>query len=771
MNYGHPLKFGVCIFPSSRTPDLAAALARRSEMLGFDLVTFPDLPYQPDLLDAWTLLSWVAAQTERIHLAANVLNAPLRDPALLARSAASLDRLSGGRITLMLGTGGDQAAIKAMGGQARTPEEAANALSEAIDIIQGMLDVGSPHPPHFAGRHYRLNGAQPGPVPAHNIPIWLNAHSQHMLRLTGQKADGWITSLDRLEEVDLKGANHIIDAAAREAGRDPREIQRLLNISGEQLSADGSPSDLPASCVEKLLPLIVEGGISTVIVTVSDEHAIRQFATEVMPALREAVDRALESGWETGVITSTRIRSKRRAGLDYDHLPQALAQIAVEPGDAGFVRVRSTYMRGGSPAIVFQARNTVEVIEALAFARAHRHLPLAIRSGGHGISGRSTNDGGIVIDLSQMNTIEVLDRAARLVRIGPGARWMEVAAALQPYGWAISSGDYGGVGVGGLATAGGIGFMVRQHGLTIDHLRAAEIVLADGSVVRASGAENADLFWAIRGAGANFGIITAFEFEADEANEVGWAQFVFDATDIAAFLENWGAFVEAAPRDLTSFMTMGRPRFGQPVMAHVMTMVNSGDPETIISRLQPITQIAPMIDQDVLIAPYAYIMANAPGDDHDGRGEPIARSGLLRHITPEFAAAAQRMLRTNAVYFFQIRAAGGAVADIAPDATAYAHRSANFSVVAFSANRERLNLLWDDLYPFFDGLYLNFETDERPERLHDAFPPATLQRLRELKQRYDPEQLFRDNFNITGSVQAADEPPTPNTRETRGDND
>ena len=148
------------------------------------------------------------------------------------------------------------------------------------------------------------------------------------------------------------------------------------------------------------------------------------------------------------------------------------------------------------------------------------------------------------------------------MRIGPGARWMDVAAALAPYGWALSSGDYGGVGVGGLATAGGIGWLSREHGLTIDHLRAVEMVLADGSVVRASEEENADLFWAVRGAGANFGIVTSFEFEVDEVGDVGWAQLVFDASDTAGFLERWGAAVEAAPRDLTSFIILGRPRGG-----------------------------------------------------------------------------------------------------------------------------------------------------------------------------------------------------------------
>ncbi|MEV1176280.1 FAD-binding protein [Nonomuraea sp. NPDC049784] len=350
--------------------------------------------------------------------------------------------------------------------------------------------------------------------------------------------------------------------------------------------------------------------------------------------------------------------------------------------------------------------------------------------------------------MSKLDAIEVLDRPGRLVRIGPGARWMDVAAALRPYGWALSSGDYGGVGVGGLATAGGIGFLGRDHGLTIDHLRAVEMVLADGSVVRASEAENADLFWAVRGAGANFGIVTAFEFQVDEVGDVGWAQLVMDARDTTTFLERWGAVQEAAPRDLTSFLIVSPPRSGQPATAIVLAMVNAGVPETVIDRLQPLAGIAPMYDQQVVITSYADVMANASREDHNGQGDPTTRSGLAEHITPEFAAAAARLIHSGAVYFFQIRSVGGAVADVPADATAYAHRSANFSVVAFGVNRQRMDREWARLEPYLDGLYLSFETDQRPERLRDAFPPHTLRRLGELKARYDPDNVFRDNFNI-----------------------
>ncbi len=749
MNYGHPLQFGTFITPLNKEPETVVALAKRSEALGYDLVTFQDHPYQSAYLDTWTLLAWVAGQTERIHLSANVINLPLRPPAVLARSAASLDLLSGGRLALALGAGAYWDGIAAMGGPRLSPREAVDSLGEAIDVIRAMLDVGGVPRLRYEGDYYDLNGAQPGPVPVHDIPIWVGGVKPRMLRLIGRKADGWLPTLTYMKPGDLKAGNRIIDQAAVEAGRDPREIRRLANIAGRfSTERGGFLEGTSGQWVDDLLPLVVEDGISTFILMTDDEATMEQFAREVAPALREAAERALPGGFSTRAMRRASVRAKRRSGIDYDGVPASLTDAVIEPGDAGYGRVKSTYIRGGAPGIVFQVKDTDQVVQALAFARAHAHLPLGIRSGGHGISGRSTNDGGIVIDLSKLSRIEVLDKATRRVRIEPGARWMDVAAALAPYGWALSSGDYGGVGVGGLATAGGIGWMSRLHGLTIDHLRAVEMVLADGSIVRASDSENRDLFWAVRGAGGNFGIVTSFEFQADEVGEVGWGQFVFDAGDPADFLEKWGAVVEASPRDLTSFLIMGAPRRGQSMIAQVMAVVASDKPEIIIDRLQPLANIAPMYDQRVVITPYAGLMANAQGGDHDGQGEPIGRSGLVEHITPEFADAAARLIRSGAVYFFQIRSVGGAVADVPPEATAYANRSANFSVAAFGTSSQRVNSQWDELARYFDGLYISFETDRRPERLNDAFPAKTLERLRELKARYDPDNLFRDNFNI-----------------------
>jgi hypothetical protein len=736
VDYGHPLEFGTFITPVNNPPRAAVARAQLSEQLGFDLVTFQDHPYQPTFLDTWTLLTWVAAQTETIRLAGNVLNLPMRPAPVLARAAASLDLLSGGRLVLGLGAGSFWDAMVAMGVPRRTPGESVDQLSEAIDVIRELWNADEQALLRQEGTYYPIAGAKRGPAPEHEVPIWVGAYKPRMLRLVGTKADGWLPSLSYLKPGDLARGNELIDEAAAAAGRDAREIRRLLNIGGGGRS--------PSEWVDELVPMAIEDGIGTFILGTDDPQEMHLFAAEVIPAVREAVGRErARAGVATGPVRSAAVLAQRRDNIDYDGLPPSLS--AVEPGDFGYAKVRSTYMRGGAPGLVIQPRDVGQVVEALAFARG-QNVPLAVRSGGHGISGRSTNDGGIVIDLSSMRDITVLSAEHRLVRVEAGARWKDVAAVLAPHGWALSSGDYGGVGVGGLATAGGIGWLAREHGLTIDHVRAAEVVLADGRRVRASDEENPDLFWAVRGAGANFGIVTAFEFEVDEIGDVGFGQFVFDASDAAVLLESWGATMEAAPHDITTNLIMGPPRPGQS-LAQVYGVVDSVKPETIVERFTPITRIAPLLDQQVQLVPYAGVM-NVPDATHEGQGEPVARSGLIDHLTPEFCAAVEELLTSETVYFFQVRSVGGAVAEVPEDATAYSHRSANFSVVAFGASKDKLDERWAALGSHFRGLYLSFETDQSPERVHEAWPGETLTRLRALKQQYDPDNVFRDNFNI-----------------------
>lgn|SRR6185312_3938113 len=745
-DYGHPLKFGTFLSPVNKPVEQPVHLAELSERLGFDLVTFQDHPYQPSFHDTWTLLTWVAARTNRITLSGNVLNLPLRPPAVLARAAASLDLLSEGRFSLGLGAGGFWDAIEAMGGRRLTPGQGVDALSQAIDIIRGIWDPGQRGPLRAGGEWHRVDGAKPGPAPAHEIPLWIGAYKPRMLRLVGRKADGWLPSLAYLQDGGLTSGNQVIDEAAEAAGRDPREITRLLNV----------PPNVPA---EELARLALEDGVSTFIIASDDPRMLEQFAGDVMPAVRESVAAARDA---RGIAVGTRVRNSaalalRASGIDYDGIPTSLTGSAVEPGDAAYARYRSTYLREGAPGLVLRASTVDEVRDAVTFAARHRDVPLGILSAGHGISGHSINRGGLVIDVSALSQVEVLDAESGHVRVGPGARWADVAQTLAPYGLAISSGDYGGVGVGGLATAGGVGWLAREHGLTIDHLRAVDVVLADGTLAHTSETENPDLYWAMRGAGANFGVAVSFDFTAVRVGEVGFAQLAFDASDTANFLQGWGRFIESSDRSVTGQVILGAQSGGR-VTAQAMLVVDSSDPDEIIARLRPLEQLAPLVDQTVSLARYEQIIGVFDSDHPQrGRGEPLSRSGLINHITPEFAEAVSDLLGTGATHFFQLRAVGGAVADVPADATAYGWRNANFSVVALGSRATGLNERWVSLLPHFDGLYLSFEASAAAPPIDLAFPPRHLERLRELKRRYDPTGLFRDNFFIAPLADDAEE--------------
>jgi alkanesulfonate monooxygenase SsuD/methylene tetrahydromethanopterin reductase-like flavin-dependent oxidoreductase (luciferase family) len=737
-DYGHPIRFGTFITPTNAPAHQAVDLALLSERLDYDLVTFQDHPYQPGFHDTWTLLTWVAARTERIHLAGNVLSTPLRQPAVLARSAASLDLLSGGRLELGLGAGAFWGPIAAMGGPEWTPGQAVDALGEAIDIIRGIWDAGDRSPLRVPGAFYQVDGAKRGPLPAHAIPIWLGAYKPRMLGLIGTKADGWLPSLPYMKPGDQDRGNALIDDAAIAAGRDPREITRLLNVSGNE----------PA---EELARLAVEDGVSVFIVIGDSPASIERFAAESAPAIRAAVERARQV---TGTPTGARIRGggalgKRRDGIDYDAVPDSLRDDAIEPGDFGYAGASANYLRGGAPGLILRPRDIAEVQTAVTFASRHPAIELGIRSAGHGVSGRSTNDGGIVIDLARLDEIEVLDPVDGLVRIGPGATWMRVAQALSPHGLAITSGDYGGVGVGGLATGGGVGWFAREHGLTIDHLRAVDVVLADGSLVRASADEHPDLFWAMRGAGGNVGIGVSFDFQAQPTGNVAFAQFVFDASDTAGFVRGWGDVMEAAPRIVSGQFLLGASSPGRATIAQAMLVVDSANPDDVLEALQPFAAVGPLLDQSISLGSYDQVMSLLHQDlPHQGRGEPVSRSALVAHLDEGVAAASTAVIASGAAAFFQIRSVGGAVADVASEATAYAGRDAAFSIVALGSSAARLDAAWAPLERLSVGMYLSFDTRQGPEVVQRAFPPAHLARLREIKARLDPTGRFRDNFPV-----------------------
>lgn len=417
-------------------------------------------------------------------------------------------------------------------------------------------------------------------------------------------------------------------------------------------------------------------------------------------------------------------------------LPSARPLDVIRPGDARYEGARHVYAATGSPAAVVRVRDRYEVPDALAFA-LDQGAPFSIRSGGHGIGSIATNNGGTVIDLSMLNGVDLL--GGRRVRVGPGARWSQVAHALSPHSLAISSGDSGDVGVGGLATTGGLGLLGRAHGLTIDHLVAAEIVTADGRHRRISAHEEPELFWAVRGAGANVGIVTSFEFEAAEVSLVAQATLAFQPQDVADFLVQWGKTVENAPRTISAFLYLGHS-FAQATIVH-----STGDEKAATSAFQSFADLPGVSGGRAQILPYAAVPLTT-GAPHRGQQSAHMRNGFASHLDPELSSRLAALARTGPM--LQIRSVGGAINDVPVAATAYAHRHQNFSITAAAPDRT-LDAAWEPVHELLDGLYLSFESDHSPAGVTDAFPEPTLSRLRELKAAWDPHRLFTQNFDVS----------------------
>ena len=291
-DYGHDLLFGTFTTPNAASADAVVALAQLADRSGLDLVTFQDHPYQPRFLDTWTLLSYVAARTQNVHLTANVLNLPLRQPTIIARSAATLDILSSGRAELGLGSGAFWDAIEASGGRRLTPGQAVDALEEAITVIREVWATDLPGGVHVRGTWYTVDGAKRGPSPMHDIGVWLGAYKPRMLRLTGRVADGWLPSLGYLEggPTDLADLNARIDDGAEAAGRDPRSVRRLLNIGGTfGPGATGLLNGPPSRWIDDMATMTLTYGMSGFILATDDGATIQRYAEEVAPAVRELV--------------------------------------------------------------------------------------------------------------------------------------------------------------------------------------------------------------------------------------------------------------------------------------------------------------------------------------------------------------------------------------------------------------------------------------------------------------------------------------------------
>ena len=289
-DYGRELEFGASVTPLADPPDFAKRVSVASDSAGLDLVGIQDHPYQRRFLDTWTLISTLVPVTGRIRFFPDVASLPLRPPAMLAKAAASLDVLSGGRVEMGLGAGAFWDPIEAMGGPRRSPGEAVRSVEEAIQVMR--LVWSEERSVRFYGEIYTLKGLKPGPHPVHEIGIWVGAGGPRMLGLIGRLADGWVPSMgwatpDRLPEMHGR-----IDEGAARAGRDPDEIRRVYNISGiigEE--GEGSLSGPASRWIEELSRFALKLGMDTFIYWPAEDHVrqVELFASEVVPAVRETV--------------------------------------------------------------------------------------------------------------------------------------------------------------------------------------------------------------------------------------------------------------------------------------------------------------------------------------------------------------------------------------------------------------------------------------------------------------------------------------------------
>jgi FAD/FMN-containing dehydrogenase len=431
------------------------------------------------------------------------------------------------------------------------------------------------------------------------------------------------------------------------------------------------------------------------------------------------------------------------------------------PDDAGYDEARAI-MLGGSdpkPALIVRPGSDADVARAVTLAR-ETGLPLAVRSGGHSGAGHGTADGGVVIDLRDMKAVD-FDVENRTAWAEAGLTAAEFTTAAAAHGLAVGFGDTGSVGLGGITLGGGVGFLARKHGLTIDSLLAADLVTADGEVVRVDETSHPDLFWAIRGGGGNYGVATRFQFRLHPVDQVVGGMLVLPAT--AATVAGFIAAAEAAPDELTTIANVMNcpplpfvPEEHHGSLVIFAFMCWAGDEPSGLEAIAPFLALAEPLANLVRPMPYPEMY---PPEDPDYHPTAVAKTMLVDSIGRDEAATIIELLQASdaVMRVAQLRVLGGAVARVPADATAYAHRTAPImvNIAAFydgPADRE-VRSAWVDevtatLHQGNDGAYVNFLQDEGPERIRAAYPGATWDRLAAVKATYDPENVFRRNQNV-----------------------
>ncbi|GAB3250511.1 FAD-binding oxidoreductase [Nocardioides dilutus] len=431
--------------------------------------------------------------------------------------------------------------------------------------------------------------------------------------------------------------------------------------------------------------------------------------------------------------------------IDSTQSTETVENFSILPGDEDYDAARTTIMGTARPSVVLRPSTAADVAASLRHAR-DEGLPVAVRSGGHSALSFGNIDDGAVIDVSRLDGVEVLGDGR--VRIGAGATWGRAAQALAEHGLAITSGDTTSVGVGGLTQAGGIGWMVRKHGLTIDSLLGAEVVTASGDLVTASATENADLFWAIRGGAGNFGVVTAFEFQAQPVSTVQFGTIAFALDDVAQLVKGWAAAMRGAPDELSTTLVL-MPGFGDFPAGAIVYVCLVGDDT---AALEPLRTIGTVVAEDISERPYAEILEEA----HPPEGVlPVIGNTLVTSVEePLIDSIAAAYAAGGRVVF--VRSLGGAFGRVDPGETAFAHRDAEALVVSAAflpvdATEQQIaeaRAVWRTIGEQGIGSYAGFLGSDTADDIAALWPADTLERLRQVKRTWDPDNVFRRNFNV-----------------------
>ena len=456
------------------------------------------------------------------------------------------------------------------------------------------------------------------------------------------------------------------------------------------------------------------------------------------------------------------------SSISISKLRADLAGRVIAPEDDEYDQARALFYGGMDrhPAAIVRVKDDMDVVRVVALAR-ESGLELAVRSGGHSIPGHSVSEGGIVIDLADLRALEIeVETRTAWAQTGLTALGFTTAAA--EHGLGVGFGDTGSVGIGGITLGGGVGYLVRKYGLTIDDLLAADIVTADGEMRRVDAEHEPDLFWAIRGGGGNFGVATRFRFRLHEIDTVVGGMLLLPANvdTIAGFM----AEAEAAPEELSSIANIMKapPMPFVPEEAHgklviMALMTYAGDPEAGQGALAPFRALAEPIADLLRPMPYPEVY---PPEDEEYHPLATARTMFVDTIGRAEAETILEHLGTSTAMMgvAQLRTLGGAMARVPADATAFAHRQSKI-MVNVAALYERPDEVavhgpWVEafaaaLHQGDDGAYVNFLADEGEARVRAAYPGSTWDRLRQIKARYDPTNLFRLNQNIPPAAEGS----------------